>query len=187
MNITARVCIFTALLSLARLTVALAGMTPEEVREFKELKIKADKGDAESQCQLGHSYRTGSGVKKDAVEGVKWLIMSAKQGNGLAQCNLGICYQYGDGVEQDYAEAFKLYQKAAEQGAFCGLTNLAFCYKQGEGVAKNPVEAYAHYIAAGAERWATEVGKSMSPDQIAAGKRRSKEIEAKIVAKKAGK
>ena len=187
MNITVRVCISTALLSLVRLTVALAGMTPEEVREFQELKIKADRGDAESQCQVGHSYRTGSGVKKDSVEGVKWLRMSAKQGNALAQCNLGICYQYGDGVEQDYAEAFKLYHMAADQGINCGLTNLAFCYKQGEGVAKNLVEAYAYYIVAGVERWATEVEKSMTRNQIIMGKKRAEEIEAKIAAKKAGK
>jgi TPR repeat protein len=187
MNILSRKCITGSFFVLLSYTLALAGITPEEVKEFQELKIKADKGDPESQCQVGHSYRTGSGVKKDPVEGVKWLRKSAKQGNTLAQCNLGICYQYADGVEQDYAEAFKLYQMAAEQGANCGLTNLAFCYKQGEGVAKNPVEAYAHYIAAGAESWATEVGKSMSPDQITAGKRRSKEIEARIAAKKAGK
>ncbi len=176
-----------SLFSLTICSMALAGMTPEEVKEFQELKVKADKGDPEAQCHIGHSYRTGSGVKKDSAEGVKWLRKSAKQGNALAQCNLGICYQYGDGVEQDYAEAFKLYQMAADQGANCGLTNLAFCFKQGEGVAKNPVEAYAHYVVAGAERWATEVAKSMSVEQITAGKRRSKEIEANIAAKKTGK
>ena len=187
MNVQARRCLRGVLFSMLSYTLALAGMTPEEVKEFQDLKVKADKGDPEAQCQIGHSYRTGSGVKKDPVEGVKWLRKSAKQGNSLAQCNLGICYQYGDGVEQDYAEAFKLYQMAAEKGASCGLSNLAFCFKQGEGVAKNPVEAYAHYIAAGAERWATEVAKSMSVEQITAGKRRSKEIEANIAAKKTGK
>jgi TPR repeat protein len=165
----------------------LSGTTPEEIKEFQEAKTKAEKGDAEAQNKVGHCYRTGMGVARDSAEGVKWIRKAVAQGNALAQCNLGICYQYGDGVEQDYAEAFKFFQMAADQGATCGLANLAFCYKQGEGVSKNPVEAYAYYLAAGVERWATEVGKSMSPDQIAAAKRRSKEIVAKIAEKKAGK
>jgi hypothetical protein len=165
----------------------LSGTTPEEVKEFQEAKTKAEKGDAEAQNKVGHCYRTGMGVARDSAEGVKWIRKAVAQGNALAQCNLGICYQYGDGVAEDHAEAAKLYQLAAEQGAMCGLSNLAFCYKTGVGVTKDLTEAYAYYLAADAEKWAIEVEKTLSQEQVASGKKKSKEILAKIAAKKAGK
>jgi TPR repeat protein len=162
-----------------------AGTTPEEIKEFRDAKILAEKGNPEAQGKVGHFYRTGTGVARDSVEAVRWLRKSADQGYAQAQCNLGICYQYGDGVDEDKARAIVYFRMAAEQGAFCGLSNLAFCYKQGDGVAKNLVEAYALYLMAGSDKWAKEIEGSMSLDQVSAGKNRFKELQKEIETKKA--
>ena len=49
-----------------------------------ELRIKADRGDAMEQCDLGWAYAHGDGVPKDPAEAVKWYRKSAGQGNAVA-------------------------------------------------------------------------------------------------------
>ena len=83
---------------------------------FEEIKIKAEKGDAKAQHNLGNCYRTGEGVTKDAPEGVKWYRKAAEQGDAEGQCALGACYGEGVGVAKDPLEAVKWFRKAAEQG-----------------------------------------------------------------------
>lgn len=83
---------------------------------LEEIKAKAERGDAESECVVGQCYYQGKGVEKDAVEAVRWLRMAADQNYATAQFNLGVCYEYGTGVEKDDAEASKLYSLAAAQG-----------------------------------------------------------------------
>ena len=173
---------------------ASAGMTPEEVKAFEGYKAKAEKGDAEAQYNLGLCYFYGTGVAKDEVEAVKWFRKAADLGYAKAQSNLGISYYDGTGVAKDEVEAVKWYRKAAEQGDAKGQCNLAACYARGTGVAKYPVEAYAYWNLAGitvevARNNLAILEKEMSPDQIAAGKKRTKElqkeIDARIAAKKA--
>jgi TPR repeat protein len=47
---------------------ALAGMSPEEVKLFRETKAKADQGDLVAQNSLGLCYANGAGVTKDEIE-----------------------------------------------------------------------------------------------------------------------
>jgi type IV pilus biogenesis protein CpaD/CtpE len=81
---------------------------------FEEIKIKAEKGDAKAQHNLGNCYRTGEGVAKDAVEAVKWYRKAAEQGFARAQYSLGPCYYTGEGVAKDIAEAVEWVRKAAQ-------------------------------------------------------------------------
>jgi len=119
---------------------------------IKELKKKAESGDAHAQCELGLCYVLGRGVPSDSAEAVKWYRKAAEQGNADAQDWLGHCYQDGVGVSQDYTEAVKWFRKAAEQGDAAAQSTLGDCYRDGEGVPKDEQEAVKWYHKA-AERF----------------------------------
>jgi hypothetical protein len=115
------------------------------------------------------------------------------------------CYAAGEGVVQDHVQAVSWYRKAAAQGnakAHCSIGN---SYLKGKGVTADKVEAYAYYglaaiicesaPASGIDRLIGEraranisiLEKEMSADQIAAGKRRSKELQKELNAMNTGK
>jgi TPR repeat protein len=56
-------------LSKAVETASPSGASAATAKEIEALKAKAEKGDAESQCNLGSNYINGIGVTKDEVEG----------------------------------------------------------------------------------------------------------------------
>ena len=70
-----------------------------------EIRVKAERGDAAAQVQLGDAYDTGTGVKRDVAEAINWYRKAAQQGNAEGQYSLGGKYDSGDGVTQDYSEA----------------------------------------------------------------------------------
>ena len=72
-----------------------------ESKEIAELRIKAERGHAVAQCNLGVAYDTGQGVPKDEAEAVKWFRKAADQENASAQSNLGVMYANGRGVPKD--------------------------------------------------------------------------------------
>jgi TPR repeat protein len=175
---------------------ASAGMSPEEVKVFKDYESKALLGDAASQYELGDCYHLGIGVRRDDSEAFFWYRKGAEKGNLKAQWSMGWCYYYAIGVAKDYVQAVEWYRKAAEQGDVMAQANLAECYKKGIGVLKDEVEALAYYSLAamtndGARMYRDLLEKEMSPAAREAGYKRAKalqkEIEAKIAAKKAGK
>ena len=107
-----------------------------------DVRAKAEKGDAQSQYELGAAFVTGSlGVAKDEAEAVEWFRKAAKHNNTQAQNLLGTCYYNGEGVAKDDVEAVKWYRKAAEQNDAAAQYNLGCCYAKGQGVAKDDVEA----------------------------------------------
>jgi len=104
---------------------------------FEELKVKAEKGEAIAQNNLGAMYAYGAGVVKDKAEAVKWYRKAAEQGHALAQANLGFMYAYGNGVVKDEVEAVRWYRKAAEQGHAPAQFNLGVMYANGDGDPNN--------------------------------------------------
>src|SRR5664279_3654918 len=103
---------------------------------------KAEKGDAQSQYELGCAFSFGNlGVVKDEVQAVNWFRNATEQNYAPAQYNLGGCYDRGEGVAKDYVEAVEWYRKAAEQNVAQAQLNLAICYYDGQGVAKDYVQA----------------------------------------------
>lgn len=111
-----------------------------------DVRAKAEKGDAQSQYDLGSAFIRGSlGVAKDEAEAVKWFRKAAEQNYAPAQHNLGVCYANGEGVAKDYVEAVKWYRKAAEQNDASAQINLGACYCKGKGVAKDGAEAVKWY------------------------------------------
>src|SRR5450631_4064558 len=73
----------------------------------KELRQKADAGDARSQVELGVVYASGDGLPTDEVEAVRWFRKAAAQGDAAGEYALGEMYSTGRGVPLDYKEAIK--------------------------------------------------------------------------------
>ncbi len=156
-----------------------------ENAEFLQFKAKAGQGGPAAQFRLGLAYEEGRGVAKDSAEAVKWYRQAAEQNYAPAQYSLGLCFDEGRGVTKDSAAAMKWFRQAAEQNHPHAQGYLGAGYANGQGVAKDFVEAYAWLSLAGQtippaandrDRLATE----MSPEQIFAGARRTKELRAQL-------
>lgn len=106
----------------------------EEVRRFKETKIKAEQGDADEQYELGCMYAEGEGVPQDYAEAAKWFQKAAEQGDAGAQYSLAKMYRKGQGVEKNDKEAAKWFRKAAEKGLAKAQWELGCMYAEGKGV-----------------------------------------------------
>ena len=110
------------------------------------LRTKAEKGDAQSQFELGESFLLGKlGVATNEVEAVKWFRKAADQNHAAAQYHLGLCEAYGQGVAKDEAAAMKWFRKAAEQNDAKAQYSLGIGYAHGQGVAKDAAEAVRWY------------------------------------------
>src|SRR3981081_742616 len=66
--------------------------------ETKQLRAKADQGDAVAQNKLGMMYEKGQGSSQDYSEAVHWYRKAADQGYAEAQFNLGGMYYRGMGA-----------------------------------------------------------------------------------------
>jgi TPR repeat protein len=178
-------------------------------------QMSANQGYAPAQKTLGDFYSgelffwTLKKTSKDMVKALSWYRKAAGQDHPVAQHRLGGFYHNGKGVNKDLVQAISWYRKAAEQGNTAAQRDLGLCYANGEGVIKDVIEAYAYlnlktddadriYNTRGYwtidrtfVEFLNKFYKSLTPEEIAAGKKRAselqKEIEAKIAAKKAGK
>jgi hypothetical protein len=135
----------------------------------------ADQGDAEAQNNLGALYAKGQGVRRSDSQAVRWYRLAAAQNDPEATSNLGMMYFRGRGVTRDPTQAFVLLLRSAQMGYATAQNNLALLYANGEGVGRDFVWAYAWLELAskqvsGAERLRDEVGKQMTPEQIARAK-----------------
>jgi TPR repeat protein len=134
-------------------------------KRFLEYKAKAEKGGTDAQY-------------------------IAEKGGADAQYMLGFCYDNGEGVAKDSVEAVKWFRKAAERGHAFAQYKLGRCYYQGDGVAKDYAEAYAWWnLLSTRVKDAAEkrdiLEKTMTPQQVAAAQKRTKELRAIVEAKAA--
>jgi TPR repeat protein len=86
------------LTSLASASHLPAQQAETDRKVFEETRVRAEKGDAASQFNLGMLYVSGKGVSKDEAEAVRWLRKAAEQDYAEAQFNLGNHYHKGEGV-----------------------------------------------------------------------------------------
>ena len=81
------------------------------------LRVAAEAGDAEAQCNIAVKYLHGwGGLSQDVRAALRWFRCAAEQGDGDALYNLGVLYHTGEGVPPDPVEAERLYTLAAAQG-----------------------------------------------------------------------
>src|ERR1700682_6548434 len=94
----------------AELTVwaRLKTMTPSDLQT---LMAKAQGGDAEAECWVGHVYSEGRLLPKDVEEAARWFLKSAEQGYAPAQRLHGLMSVH---VNPSVGERWML--RAAEQG-----------------------------------------------------------------------
>ena len=83
---------------------------------LQDLKRKAEKGDAQSQYDLGAIYHEGVEVIQDLKQAVYWYKKACDQGHSEALFRLGMLTGSGQGVTEDYAESKRLLTLAADQG-----------------------------------------------------------------------
>ena len=168
----------------------------DSIEAFNKLKDRAWIGDSDAQFSLGHHFRRGICVPKNLVESTTWFREAAEQGHAEAQIITAYCYMMGEGVAYDLAQAVHWWRKAAEQGHPQALGRMGVCFERGEGVKRDPIEAYAYYKLASMKielhpLTFANLEDTMSSDEIAVGKMRTKEllkeINAKIAARRAGK
>lgn len=159
------------------------GVAKDDVEAVAWFRKAAAQGFAPAQTLLGNCYFGGEGVPKDQALAVTWYRKAAEQGNASAQMSLGECYGGGKGVEKDFVQAAKWYRKASEQGYVLAQYYLGDCYANGEGVAKDLIEAYAYWNQGTVEysrRKLAALEKQMTAEQIAAGKKRTKELKREL-------
>ncbi len=106
---------------------------------IKEFQPAAEKGDARAQVKLGQMFRSGRGVKSDAVQSEKWLRLAANQGNPIAQYEIGRDLVNGAGNQA--AEGLKLLQSSAEQNNINAMSLLGVSYAEGRGTPTDATEA----------------------------------------------
>lgn len=153
---------------------------------FRNLRDRAEQGDAMAQVTIGVMHDRGEGVAQDYAEALRWFRMAAASGNPVALHNIGTMYADGRGVAPDLNEAFKWYLRAAERGDVASQFIMGRMHLEGTCVERDIVQAYKWFdiAATGPASPATdgsgapearskasvrreEVAKNMTPAQIA--------------------
>ena len=121
-------------------------------------------------------------IKKDYAKAFDWFKKMANRGQSDGQYKIGEMYYEGLGTEKNLMQAAMWYMKAAESGYTKAQFHLAKMYFKGEGVIQDYVEAYkwANLAAAkGTSYYAAlrdAIKKEMTPEQIAEGQKRAREL-----------
>lgn len=97
-------------------------------QDINEIKLKADKGDAEAQYLMGYNYSHGlDGLAKDYSKSILWFEKAAHNGNGAAAYFLGFYNYYGIGTNVNTDEALSWFTKALKSGYSEAQSMIAEC------------------------------------------------------------
>ena len=179
--------LFSALILLATPALALSeregqdiyqrGMYLEAIEYWKKA---AAAGDAGSAYRLSEEYFDAKIVGRDIELAIRYLMQAADKNEPRALTDLASMYDYGTGVPQDRKRAAELYLRAAKLGMPAAMFNIASMLETGEGVAQDKIEAYKFYLLARdlgfapfARKALEDLGKMMSPEQVAAAESRA--------------
>ncbi len=146
--------------------------------ERVQLSVRAERGDAAAQAEMGRIYEKGNGVTRDPAEALSWYRKAADQGHAEAQTLLGQIYAKGHGVDRNMATAVSWYRRAALQGEHRAQSFLGLAIMKGEGVKGDDVEALMWFTLASAGNepmegfWSRKIILArMSQEQIAESKK----------------
>jgi TPR repeat protein len=133
-------------------------------------------------AQLGNAYFFGHYVAVDRAEAVRFWRVAADKENADARFRLGSAARDGEGMARDDAEAARWLGLAAAQNHNAAMLALGRMLRDGRGRAADPVEAHA-WLSLAAERNAQgaaadrdALAARLSPDQVAASRRRAAEL-----------
>jgi len=145
----------------------ITGMAQEENLDFKEVKAKAETGDARSAYLIGKAYDDGPGetfkqgtydedIESDYDEAAKWYKIAADKNDADAQFALAEILYNGMGEEFSHSKAVALYEKAARQGHVKAMAEYGRCCIAGDGLdAARPKDAIL-YLTKSAEAGCSE-------------------------------
>jgi len=74
----------------------------------------ARQGHVLAQYNLGHSYITGLGIKRDEKIAMQWWLKAAEQQHALAQFNVGRAYYLGIGLDKDLSQSKLWFERASQ-------------------------------------------------------------------------
>lgn len=109
--------------------------------EIAAVVAKADGGDIESMCEMGHRYYQGDGVAVDYALAVHWYQKAVDAGHVESLNDLAYMYVKGLGVAEDAEKAAGLFYQAAQSGSGMGMYNFAVCLGKGIGVQQNDFQS----------------------------------------------
>lgn len=99
---------------------------------YFRLATSAEKGDTESQRELGTRYLMGEGLKQSAEKGLYWLHKSASGNNKQAQYALAQLLATAENTEKNATAALQWMTKAADNGLLEAQRDLAAWYLDGK-------------------------------------------------------
>lgn len=109
---------------------------------------RAEQGDSDAQCYLGHLYLSGKGGVTKNFEKAKYWYGKVIDNEGadakiVAHANfvMGRLYASGKGVIQNYKTALQCFKIAAKQGYTDAHINIGLLYAKGLGVSKDYQQA----------------------------------------------
>ncbi|KAJ3107753.1 hypothetical protein HDU97_003423 [Phlyctochytrium planicorne] len=104
------------------------------------LIMAAESGHGMACTQLGHIYRNGAGVPRDAQKAVLYLTKGANLDIAEASFLLATYYESGDGIEggRDLEQALKHYLESAKKGLSVAQHNVGSIYFNGTDDRKVP-------------------------------------------------
>ena len=109
-------------------------------------KVNAGEGHALSQLQLGHWYRTGTGVDADLTEALRLFQASADQGNQDAAAMTGIAGRYGAADHKGPYPTFADCQARAQAGDAKAMRLLGAYFMLGYGCGRPDTDAARDWI-----------------------------------------
>jgi hypothetical protein len=131
-------------------------------KDLSGLMLKSEKGDVNSQIELGNKFLNGiTPLEKDYIGAIKWYQMAADNGSAAAHYKLAEIYSRKKLVVNSNL-AFQMYLKSAELGNSDAINMVGLCYMAGYGVSKDDAEAIKWWLKA------SEAGNSNAQASIGA-------------------
>lgn len=112
-----------------------------------EILSRAENGDYNAQCYLGHLYLSGKGGEQDFEKARYWYQRVIDQEGADAKIVahahlvLGVLFNSGKGGKTCHKTALRCFETAAKQGYTDAHINLGLMYAKGIGVAKDLQQA----------------------------------------------
>lgn len=131
-----RASVFAAVLLLAAATplIAQAQQRPDPVTEHREMRARAEAGEAEAMWELGMMLLNGHGAPKDEAAAYRWVRAAGEAGFENGMISTAVMLALGQGTPKDPAQAREWYRKAAERhGSAHALRGLGGMLLTGEG------------------------------------------------------
>lgn len=111
--------------------------------DLDTLLARAEQGDYNAQCYVGHLYLSGKGVEQDFARARYWYQRVIDQQGADAKIVahahlvLGVLFNSGKGGRKCHETARHCFETAASQGYTDAHINLGLMYARGIGVAKD--------------------------------------------------